>query len=368
MADDVQTPAESSPAGTTVHAPIDSEAYANWRQTGEIPGAKANEATEKPKKSEDSATSRKSSEGAAAEAGVESGAASEADTDKQESRGARRSNADTRLRELLDDLKRAGLTPAELKTFKREAQRAAIDQTPAAQQSNALADGRPQAPKEPQIEDFEDYDKYQAAIRKYGEEVVDYRVDLKLFERSQREAQEAANRVVKEKFEAATKRYGEGSGKLIADSAAAIFNDQNIAPPIKAMVDDSPVIADLMYVMGSKADEFKEFLELSRTNPGKAIRKLVVIEQLVAEELAKSSTEGAGREGGGTPTRGEDGKSQPSAAAPAKKTTQAPPPPDEASGRGAAPPDALESAVKRDDFRSFRTTGNQRDLARHSGR
>jgi len=114
-------------------------------------------------------------------------------------------------------------------------------------------------------------------------------------------------------------------------------------------------------VMGSNADELAEFVSLAKTNPGAAIRKLVLVEKLVQEELAKGGTPKASSNGE-TAQRDETGKFLP-----AKKTTSAPPPPRETSGRSSPPPDAVDRAVKEDDFAAYRAEQNRREIARRKG-
>jgi len=324
---DAPKTAESSSAGTPITVPREAEAYAEWRQTGKLPAR----APAQPEAKESAPSEKSESDTApAAERGGQ----------QQEKKARPRSNAETRLQELLEDLKRAGLTPAELKTFKRQ-----MEAQPARETAQ-----EPEPPKRPKLEDFDSYEKYEEAREKYFEELADYRAQQKLREYEQRQRELEAQRATQEKLNAAKTRYGETAVSTIARAAKEIFEDRAIPPVIKAIVNDSPVIADLLYVMGSQPEDFQEFVALAKTNPGQAIRKAVLLERLVAEELAKSAV-------------------APEAEKPAaKKVTQAPPPPKEVSGRAAAPPDEIESAVTRNDFAAFRQAANRRDLARHQGR
>jgi hypothetical protein len=360
---DVATPvAESSPA--TIAPPKDPEHYAAWRQTGKLPEPPA----AKPN-SEASAASQKNSD-AAGDSG-ESDTASEAVTNKQEQRAKPRGNAETRLNDLLADLKRAGLTPAELKTFKREAQQQqqqAEQGTPPPAKAPEAAKPA-EAPKRPKLEDFESYEKYDEANGAYLEALADHRAELKFAEREARTRAEALQRSTNEKVEAAKTRYSDENARATIEGAAkAVFNEPAILPAVKAILDDSPVLVDVLYVMGSKPDELAEFVALAKANPGAAIRKAVLLERLVSEELAKTPGAVAAAE---TPARGESGQfvaAAPAKTTPARKVTEAPPPPKEAGGRAAAPPDEVESAATAKDFASFRHAANRRDLARFQGR
>jgi len=101
--------------------------YAEWRQTGKLPEAKPTQP-----KGESAPPKESSAEGE--EPKGKSAPASETGNKDQEKQKPPRDNAATRLNELLDDLRKAGLTPAELKTFKREVKEAekAVEQPKAA--------------------------------------------------------------------------------------------------------------------------------------------------------------------------------------------------------------------------------------------
>lgn len=344
------TPVESS-TPAPLEVPRDPAAYQKWRQTGELPTAPKTAPAERTPKA-DSAPAKDSS--AAADEGAENDApASEAGT-QQEPR--KRSTAETRLKDLLEDLKNAGLSPAELKTFKREAQKA---EPKAAEQPSAPEPTvKPDGPQEPKLEDFESYEKFQEAM-------VDYRVEKKFHEREQQAKAAEQQKEINKTLEAARARYGEAADSTIGTTAKAVFSDAKIPSAVKALLNDSPVMVDLLYTLGSKEAELTEFLDLAKTNPGQAIRKVVLLERLVSEELAGSakpaaaSSEDTGRD--------ESGKFV-SAKATAKKVTDAPPPPREAAGRSGAPPDEVERAIKANDFASFQRAQNSRDLAARQGK
>jgi len=339
MPEQTQTPAaESSPAAIVIPKP-DTAEYATWRQTGELPG----ESTPK----EASTPSPKSSEKAAQ---ASEKAADSEPAKKQE----HRSNAETRLTEILDDLRNAGLSPAELKTFKREA-KAAAQETPKAVPEQTEKPVDPQAPRKPKFEDYSTYEEYEAAKDKYYEDLSEYRtmVAVERFRAEQR--QEKSNVEAKAKLAEASARYGETAAPTIVEAAKSIFTE-TMPAGVKAIINDSPVVVDLLYVLNSKPGELAGFIELARTNPGQAIRKAVLMEQLVSEELGKSPAT----------TRDTNGKFVSSA--PETKVSKAPPPPREVSGRGSPPPDEVEQALKHNDFRAFREAANRRDLMKWQGK
>ncbi len=167
---------------------------------------------------------------------------------------------------------------------------------------------------------------------------------------------------MKAKLAEAATRYGETAETTIRETSSTIFSDAKIQGVVKAMVNDSPVFVDLLYVLGSKPEDLADFVETAQKNPGAAIRKLVLVEKLVMEELAAK-----GGKSEGETARGEDGKFK----APEKKTTAAPPPPKEVSGTQAASPDELETAyqhaLKTGDARKIIDLENQRELRRRKG-
>jgi hypothetical protein len=376
------TPAAAASAETTPKAlevPRDKAAYAEWRKTGKMPGAKPNEG-----QAAASADSSGSSAGDDVAAGGEVDLASEAGTSKQERGRAEtsvvkpsRDNAATRLNELLGDLKRAGLTPAELKSFKREAQAAtpaaaAPSAAPPAAATPAAQAPAPQtleAPKKPKVEDFDSYEKYEEARDQYHADQTRFEIAKALEGERTRAADAEAERRNAAMLADATERYGADAGDVIKNAAAQLVSTAEMPGVIRAMLGDSPVLGDLLYVMGSKG-ELAAFIDLAKRSPGEAVRKLAIVEHLVKEELASKRAGKSAASGDGVPARANDGTfvKADGAAPPAKKVTNAPAPPSETGGRSAAPPDEVEAATKAQDFRAFRRAANERDLAARSGR
>ena len=352
-------PAESSPAPSIPSIPRDDAGYAAWRQTGEIPDPKS----PKPSKSEDSATSGKqpSPEVSATSESAE-GAEPEGKTAPGPEPGVRqeqrRNGAPERLEEILSDLKRAGLSPSELKTFRREAQARTAEPETTAQPPPPEP---PKPLKKPVLDDYTSWDEYNAATDEFHElktrEILQEEI-RKLNEHHMRaQAQQTAN----QKLEEAAKRYGENAKDTIQSTATAIFHDPGVHAVFKETVGSSTVIADLLYVMGSR-NELQELLGLAKSDPLQAVRKVVLLEQLVQDELRKGSSDN-GQE---TPERDETGKFV-SQRPPAKRTTEAPPPTREVSGRASPPPDDQDAAFARNDVRAYFQAANRRDIAQRRG-
>ena len=346
---DVKAEVPEPSTGQTLTPPADAEGYSEWRLTGKMP-----EKQKQPKK-EVSAPS-KSAEGESVEQPEEPEEASapEAGKKKQEHR---KGSAEGRLNELLADLRRAGLTPSELKTFRREVAQAPPAQPPAQTSVNPPP---PQRLTEPKLENFKTWEEFRAAERAYNAQQVDERIREAYVQMQAQQAQDLVNRQAAERLNEARQRYGEEAEGSIVSAARGLFGDQAIHPVIKGVVNESPVIADLLYVMGSSQSDFDEFIQVARTNPGEALRRAVMLEQLVKDELRKSSSNG--KPANSTEAeRDESGRFLP-----AKR--EAPPPAREVSGRASPPLNEAEAAFNRGDVRSYMNAKNREQFNAKKGR
>lgn len=340
-----QTPAAPSPAPNhqEVLNSLSPEQRSEWRKTGEMP-SKADSATAK----QDSATDK-----------VETAPVSE--TGHQEK--PKRDNAETRLKELLADLKTAGLSPAELKTFKREAQKAETKAEPLPAPPKVEAP-KLEAPVKPQWKDFasldEGWEKYETAKDKWVEDLTAFNRKEAIAEFTRNTQQEYQQQKLGQELEAGRKKY-QNYDHITTPVIQALQAD-GIAKEVTEVVGRSPVFVDLLYVIGENDTSREEFLALAKSDPWAAVRKAVIMEQLITEELAKTREVNKADE---TP-RGADGKFL--ASTPEKKITTAPKPPSEVGGKAAAPGDAIEEAVKKRDFSSYKNEMNRREIAaRKSG-
>jgi|HubBroStandDraft_1064217.scaffolds.fasta_scaffold00168_29 hypothetical protein len=352
--------ADPTPAPDTALAPTDASNYAEWRTTGKQPEPKAASTTAK-----ESSAGDKPAEKIAP--------ASEAGTHKQE-----RSDAETRLSKLLADLKTAGLTPKELETFKREPTTRYTNPEPKAGETDAKPAPSPAPPEQPGLKppvkpDFRNWtgtwEEREAAIEKYHEENAAYQAAKAVRDDRAQQAQAAQDRDLAGKIGDANTRYGGDAGARIVTTAQAIFGKpgegMQIPGAVAAVIDGSPVIVDLLYTIGGdKPETLAEFVALAKANPGAALRKVVLMEQLVSDELAKGKAAPAKEPAAGeTAGRDEGGRFIPVK----PKASQAPAPPEEVSGRAATPPDELASAANKDDFAAFKAKANARDIAHRRG-
>lgn len=335
----------------TFEIPKSGDAYTDWRLTGKAPEAKPKAASTPAK--ETPAEGDKTPEGKTAPA-------SETGTKTQEHKEQKtKSAAQTRLDEILADLKTSGLTPAELKTY-RKTGNLPQDKTAAPAQGteqtvNPASDLKP--PAKPDPTKFKTYEELEAAQAKYIEDLVAYSSKKAIADHQAEQRKKEALKVINEKLEDARKRYTDADS-VIFPTNTAIFNDQGVSPAVKAIVGDSPVFVHLLYALGPERDAF---VQLAKTNPSAAIRRAIVMEQLVTAELGKGDKAAETTE---STARGEDGKFL---KPPEKQVTKAPPPPKEVSGRGSPPPDEVDGAVKANDFRAFREAQNRKALNKHKG-
>lgn len=348
-----ETAAPSTAASESFAIPQDPKANLEWRKTGEMPAATERRATPQAA----STPAKPASAAPSKEEPAETAAAS-APAPKQEATSA----AAIRLNELLADLKAAGLSPTELKTFKREAAAAPAQAAP---ETTAQPQGAPPnqlvEPKEPTQADFPVWEDFQAAQRKYVKDFATYTAKLAVQQDRELRANEAQQATLRSKIADAKARYGETTEATIGEATRAIHGDETIPLVVRQLISESPVLVDVMYVLGSKPEELASFVALTKSDPGKAIRKFALMEHLVEQELAKPGAAATPAVEG--TARDETGKF----VAPAKIRTAAPAPPEELSTRGSAPPDPIDAAVRNNDFATFKAEEDRRDLRKRRG-
>lgn len=348
---DVETPAaESSPAPTTTETPVelkiptDPEGYAEWRQTGRLPGEKKESSSE-----EDESAPSKS-------AGDKPGkAAPVSDTGKPRQN---RTDAETRKDELNREIRDL--------LAKRDALRQEVEpgtkKDVKAEPSPAPEAKRPTRPKQ---EDFDDWGAYQTAEDKYFEDLSDWKAAQKIEEHVQKLRQESATKEMQARLDEARERYGEEAEGTITTTAKTIFGDDKVAPALKAAIGRSQVIVDALYVMGSDDGELSEFLKLAKEDPIEALRKWFTVEALVKEELKNGTRGKAPAEA--APARGTDGRFLPPEKPDKPARREAPSPKTELNGNTSPSGDELDRAAKAGDFRAFKAEADRRDSARFRG-
>jgi len=341
---DVETPAadpspaeptESTPAPEAVKIPTNAKDYAEWRQSGKLPGE------DKPSDEDDSAPSKSAGDKPGKTAPV-----AETGNKGRQDRG----NAERRKEELNREIRDLLAKRDSLRQEVEPAGKKDVKAAPSPAPEEELK--RPVKPKQ---EDFDDWDAYDKASDKYLEDLADFKAAQRLEEHTQKQRQQTATQEMQKRLDAASERYGAEAEKTITKTAETVFEDKAVAPALKAAIGRSDVLVDALYVMGSDAEEMADFLKLAKADPIEALRKWFTIEALVKEEL-KSGKPGA-------PARGPDGKFQPDR--PARK--EAPSPPRELGGNTAPPGDERERAARTGDFRTFKADADRRDMQRFKG-
>ena len=104
---------------------------------------------------------------------------------------------------------------------------------------------------------------------------------------------------MRDRLDATAERYG-ANARGVIEKTAKIFDDSSVNVVVKALLNDSPILTDLLYVIGGDGEKYAEFIEDARRNPAKAIRELVLLEDLTKQELKGAKAE--------MPEKGPDGK------------------------------------------------------------
>lgn len=327
-----ETQAVSSPAETA--DPFNGQQptvveYNSYRETGELPERF------KPAEKAESAT---------ADAPEQTADETEAETPENESESESEeaqepphkvSPAEKRIKQLL----------AEKKDLERKLEAAA---KPTQQSDSSTA----QVPKPPQnfkewqsgfkpsqwIEEFAKTNpeaSYEDANFAMGVFVSDARDHFRSIEQQNQEIQKNLESVLsgaKEKYE----DFDEIRGRF----AEKAFSDGKPAIPL-AVIDffdakDSPLMADVLYTIGSDEAALDDFISLAKRDPRQAIRYAARVELLIEEEFEKQ--------------KGSDAAQQTSGKAPERQRTAAPAPPSPVGGSSARTFDVNDESLSADDW------------------
>ena len=261
---------------------------------------------------------------------------------------------------------------ARIKTLTDEAARlrAELDEArkPKEQSKPKLVEPQYTRPK-PTVDDkVEGKPKY-ATYEDFTEELADWKAEQRMADYEKRQTAKAQMAETQKKIDAATARY-ENFDEISRPFVKEMLDSTTIPIAVKQMVADSEVWPDLIFTIASNAEDRAEFLQLARTQPGKALRYIAKVESLIEEALS-------GNVPRGTPerARSEDGTFvKPEPVAPAKRGPEsASEPPLEVSNRGAGVMDesgrAL-SALKAGNpnaVRDWLKAENAKDLRRRRG-
>jgi len=287
-------------------------------------------------------------ESAAADASKETKAEDAADSAaKKTQEKHRKPNAEARIKELLD---RATKAERELEEV-RKPKKTEAESSPA-RQADTQSATPPGTPPKPTPKDLgaDGKSKY-ATYEEFQEALTDWKVDQKIAAQKREQQLAEQTQTLGKHLEEARGRYAD------FDSVTKPVIQEMLKPEISrevfAVINDSPVLADLLYTIGGTEASKADFLDACRTNPGKALRVALLMEQDIVKELGKGKTAAK-----------KDGEGE-AEATPAAHKPRAPKPPTEVGGRGASGngEDALIAAAKAGDFRSFDAEQTRRVLA-----
>jgi hypothetical protein len=341
---DANLPAgEAIPSAPVMEVPSDPKAREDWLATGKLPAIKpANDGNAEPVKT---SSSPDKGEGVPA-----------SETGEKE-QGKTKSKAQQRLDEVLGDIKNAGFTPAELKTYKREVQQAkAVSETTVKP---------PERPKRPKLSEFYTEDDpqtaYETAMDGYESSVREFDRKETIAEFQRTQSQENSRRELAAKVNEAKTKYGEEAQAIISKTVDSILGDNQIPYAVKAVIEESPILTELLYGIGSKPEDLSSFMELARNQPGQALRQLALMENRLMEGAKAPKGEAVKEQpavGDELPDRDEQGKFI------SRKVSKAPAPPIEIGGTKGTPPDEVETAIKAGDVGAYIARMNERDAAR----
>jgi hypothetical protein len=300
--------------------------YQEWRTTGKIPQPKT--ADPAPAKSEQ----------ATAEVSADPESAPQEHKPKKETAAERA----VKVRKEADELQAELDRRAELRKKLAEPDEPTKKAEPAtAKDKQDVDEFGLKVPKKPKLDDFETFEAFEEAKDKYADDNAEYKAERAVRKDRKERADQESNKALNDRLNEGRKRYKEAFDTKIKPVVGRL-SAEKIAPVIQAVVMDSEILPDLLYALGSDPVEFDNFIELAQSNPSKALRKLILLEDLTQKELSK-------------------------AAAPEKKTTDAPPPPKELNTRGSQPADSEVNAVNANDQRAFNEARNRADIQRRKG-
>lgn len=352
------TPTDSAPVTPSLPelSSLSQEQRATWRRSGELPSKQDSAPVKEAVKEDAVADSAPQKDSKEQKPAVN---ASDSAPEKQ-SQPHRKTKEDTerRIQELLDRVKKAEerAEAAERRTSEKRDSKPESQPVPKAEEYKPLDEK--QWFKDNSGKTYEDF--VRAAARHEAKWEAEQQIKQSEQRIRQQIAQEAAAKELQSKVKDANERYGKEEAAKIFPSLEQIVSDEKIPYAVKAMLNDSDVLVDLVYTLASDPAEFTKFVDLSKSNPAAAIRKLVTVESMVRDTLTSKEAK---------PERGTDGKFKPKAEevkeVAAEPVTRAPRPPVEVGGHTAVPQDGALSAVKSNDFRRAKEAFTREYAASH---
>lgn len=347
IAETVQTESATVAPSVPELSSLTKEERSTWRETGKLPEAKSTADVKESVPDSDPEDSP----------AVASDSATEQTQQKPKPHLKTKDDTEKRFKELTERLKKAEeRAEAAERARQPERRESKQDSVPAPEAYKPLEESKYFADNPKAT--YEDF--VRAAARHEAKWEAKQEIEKAIMGERQRISQEAAAKELTTKMKEAKERYPDVQEKVVS-ATNSIMGDQQIPVAIKALLNDSDVLVDLMYVLN---EELPQFIELAKTNPAAALRKIVTTESLVKEQLSgKTATKEI-------PARGEDGKFKPTSEtvkpeATAEPISRAPRPPVEIGGRSSAAEDGALAAVKSGDFRTAKAEWDRRYAAEH---
>jgi len=356
---DVQDAAPSAAPAVTAEpsfvVPRSGPEYDTWRKTGALPEKKV-----QPTQPADPAPADTSKETPSAPAEVEPAPEPESGKQTQE---RRKPGAEHRIGELtaqvrqlqreLEEVRRPKPTQAESSPARPQQPQTYADYRKAFKPSDWIAAYAQQNPDA----------SYEEANAAMADHLYDVRRHFETIEQRVNQERQALESKVTE----AKNRY-ENFDQIKSEFLSHVVSEQGtplIPLPVLGIINDSDVLPDLLYTIGSDSAEMQKFVEMAKTNPNKAIRYVTRVEELIQQELSKPRNEN-----GQFTSR----KTEPEPApAPAKRGPEsAPEPPIEINQRGGLMDEsdrALKDAERGNSkaFRLWKEAEDRKELARRRG-
>ncbi|MGH7593436.1 MAG: hypothetical protein ACRELE_06240 [Gemmatimonadales bacterium] len=263
--------------------------------------------------------------------------AGEAESPKKSQESKRKPDAEQRIKQLTDEVKR-WKSAAEAKAKPSEAVQ------PQQTRSKPTAEDK-QSDGTPKYATYEDF----------VEELSDWKAEQRWTAQQREVAEQAQRKELDSKVSDAKQRYGEDKfDEVLVPTVNIIINDKQVSPVIKEMLNDSEVLPDLLFTIGSDEKELASFLKMAKEAPGKALRYLAAVEAGIIDELATDTTEETGRnEAGQFISKGS----------PVKPKTGAPKPPSPVTGASSGAFDVSDESLSSEEWARKRTA----DLNKRKG-
>jgi len=244
------------------------------------------------------------------------------------------------------------VSPAEKRIKQLLAENKELKRQQAARQ-DATPDSSPARPQQPQnyqeyratfkpSQYIEDYAKahpdasYEDANAAMADHLLDVRDHFKGIETrvtAEKQALESKVSEARERYENFDEIKDSFLAKTLSPTGAPL-----IPIDVLSSINDSDMLADLLYVIGGDEKTLSDFIALAKADPRKAIKRIGWFESQIAEQVAAKPKE--------TPERGEDGKFK----APEKRQTSAPKPPVPVSGGTSRGFDVNDDSLSNEDW------------------